>query len=98
MTTPDTMRGRYFEKFGENDPLVDNDILDFIQSELALRDAHHKSLRAKELGELKEKIRNMPKRNLGTIQYEEKYVRWNSFGREQGVDTLIDDLIEKPTK
>ncbi len=54
------------------------------------------ALRAKELGEIRERIRNMPKRNLGTNQYEEKYVRWNSFGKEQGVDDFLDELIEKP--
>lgn len=43
---------------------------------------------------LREKIRNMKKRNLGSIQYEEKYVRWNSFGWEVGVDDLLEELIQ----
>jgi hypothetical protein len=39
--------------------LSESRVLDFIESELALRDTHHKSLRAKELGEIRERIAEM---------------------------------------
>ncbi len=91
-TTPDTMRGR------------ETEIREAWMKETWITEYHDRkdiadwwlALRAKELGEIRERIRNMPKRNLGTNQYEEKYVRWNSFGKEQGVDDFLDELIEKP--
>jgi hypothetical protein len=105
MTTPETMRGREtemreWEKAWVIAGDLDCDILKNKNGVIYVRqdtvNAHHKALRAKELGEIRERIRNMPKRNLGTNQYEEKYVRWNSFGKEQGVDDFLDELIEKP--
>ncbi len=57
-TTPKTMRERFDKVFKPQGLASDEnmDIIRFIESELALRDAHHKALRAKELGEIRERI------------------------------------------
>lgn len=81
-TTPETMRGRFYEDFAMYPCAEQQHILAFIESELALRDAHHKALRAKELGELRAKM-------------EAKYAKGTHPVMDMAL-AIVDDLIEKP--
>ncbi len=103
MTTPETMRGRFEQRFiistsqglrtamttGAIHDFEMNQILDFIESELALRDAHHKSLRAKELREIREIV--------VTYMDREKELGFAPMHVVTEIRTLLDELIEKPT-
>jgi hypothetical protein len=106
MTTPETMRGRFEEKFTyhpygvitkegkvvrpEFIPFTKGAVLAFIESELATRDAHHKALRAKELEEIREKINETP--HIVNFRDVESCRHYST-----AIIALLDELIEKPT-
>jgi hypothetical protein len=76
-------------------------LLAFIEKELALRDAHHKALRAKELGEIRERIDAQrppmpsdPDLSASFVRQEVKDLVMNVC--VDRVLALLDSLIEKP--
>lgn len=106
MTTPETMRDRFAKEFDwlkysfcNGAQLKDHTmILAFIESELATRDAHHKALRAKELGEIRERITGIYDKEI-EISSDRGYRMKptdSPWDIRHQVLALLDELIEKP--
>jgi hypothetical protein len=78
-------------------------VMNAIETAIKERDAHHKSLRAKELGEIHERMDELEENDIAERYNIDQVKDYQSFvlGYQRATDefrTILDELIEKPVK